>query len=95
MKCGEVLEQLSDCNCLKKNPPVVAVECLTLLHILEVLVSNLDPETSRTLTDSNKLESVQRKFANLYYYRFLQFDILRIYDLIFNCLYSRTLNSRR
>jgi hypothetical protein len=44
---------------------------------------------------SNKLESIQRKFANLCHYRFLQFVIPRKYDLILNCLNFRTLHSRR
>jgi hypothetical protein len=47
------------------------------------------------LTDSNKLESIQRKFANLFHYQFLQFVIPRNYDFILNCLNFRTLYSRR
>jgi hypothetical protein len=48
-----------------------------------------------TLTDSNKLESMQGKFASLCHYRFPQFVIPRNYDLILNCLNFRTLYSRR
>jgi hypothetical protein len=48
-----------------------------------------------TLTDSNKIENIQRKFANLCYYRFFQFGLLRNYDLILNHLNFRTLYSRR
>jgi hypothetical protein len=43
----------------------------------------------------NKLESIKRKFADLYSYRLSQFDILRNKDLILDCLNFRTLYSRR
>jgi hypothetical protein len=48
-----------------------------------------------TLTDSNKIENMQRKFASLGYYRFFQFCMLRNYDLIPSHLNFRTLYSRR
>jgi hypothetical protein len=48
-----------------------------------------------TLTDSKKLESIQRKFANLCHYRFPQLVSPRNYDLILNCINFRTLYSRR
>jgi hypothetical protein len=50
-----------------------------------------------TLGDSNKLENIQRKFANLYYNRFIQANSLCNYELIlhhsrFKKLYSRRQN---
>jgi hypothetical protein len=48
-----------------------------------------------SLTDSNKIENIQRKFANLCYYLFFQADFLRNYNSILNCLNFRTLHSRR
>jgi hypothetical protein len=49
-----------------------------------------------TLTDSNKIENKQRKFANLCCYRFFfQFGMLRNYDLILSHLNFRMLYSRR
>jgi hypothetical protein len=39
-----------------------------------------------TTTDSNKLESIQKKFAHLCYRRFYQFDFPRNYDVILECL---------
>jgi hypothetical protein len=48
-----------------------------------------------SMTDSNKIEHIQRKFANLCYYRFFQADILRSYNSILNSLNFRTLHSRR
>jgi hypothetical protein len=47
-----------------------------------------------TVTDSNKIENLQRKFASLCYLSF-QFDILTNYGLILNCLNFRTLYSGR
>jgi hypothetical protein len=48
-----------------------------------------------SLTDSNKIENIQRKFANLCYYLLLQADFLRNYKSILNYLNFRTLYSRR
>jgi hypothetical protein len=48
-----------------------------------------------TITDSNKLESTQKKFAHLCYQRFCQFDFPRNYDAILERLGLRTLHSRR
>jgi hypothetical protein len=45
--------------------------------------------------DSNKIENIQRKFANFCYYRFLQADFLRNYNSVLNSLNFRTLHSRR
>jgi hypothetical protein len=39
-----------------------------------------------TSTDSNQIENIQRKFANMCYYRFFQFGIKRDYDLILSHL---------
>jgi hypothetical protein len=47
-----------------------------------------------SLTDSNKTENIQRKFANLCYYHFFQADILCNYNLILNSLNFRTFHSR-
>jgi hypothetical protein len=47
-----------------------------------------------TSTDSNKIENIQIKLANLCYYHFFQFDTLCNYDLILSHLNSRTLYSR-
>jgi hypothetical protein len=46
------------------------------------------------LTDSNKLENIQRKFANLLL-SFLSGSFLRNYNFILNSLNFRTLHSRR
>jgi hypothetical protein len=48
-----------------------------------------------SLTDSNKLANMQRKFAVLCYYLFFQADILLNYNLILNYLNFRTLYSIR
>jgi hypothetical protein len=48
-----------------------------------------------TLADSNKLENIQRKFANLCYNRFIQSNGLRNYELMLNYLYLKTLYCRR
>jgi hypothetical protein len=48
-----------------------------------------------SLTDCNKIEHIQRTFANLCYYRFFQADFLRNYISILNYLNFRTLHSRR
>jgi lipopolysaccharide biosynthesis glycosyltransferase len=37
---------------------------------------------SLSLTDSNKIENIQRQFSNICYYRFFQADILRNYNSI-------------
>jgi hypothetical protein len=46
-------------------------------------------------TDSNKLESIQKKFTHLCYRPFYQFDFPRNYDVILERLSLRTLHSRR
>jgi hypothetical protein len=46
-------------------------------------------------THSNKLESIQKKFAHLCYRRFYQFDFRRNYDVILERLGLITLHSRR
>jgi hypothetical protein len=48
-----------------------------------------------SLTDSNKVENIQRKYANLCYCRFFQADILRNCNSIYIFLNFRTLHSRR
>jgi hypothetical protein len=48
-----------------------------------------------TITDSNKLGSIQKKFAHLCYRLFYQFDFPRNYDVILERLGLRTLHSRR
>jgi hypothetical protein len=48
-----------------------------------------------TLTDSNKTEYIKIKFANLCYYHFFQFGLLRNYDSILSDLNFRKLYSRR
>jgi hypothetical protein len=48
-----------------------------------------------TLADSNKLENIQRKFANLCYNRFIQSNCSRNYELMLNYLHLKTLYSRR
>jgi hypothetical protein len=48
-----------------------------------------------SLTDSNKIENIQRKFANLCYCRFFQADFLRNYNSILTSLNFRALHSRR
>jgi hypothetical protein len=48
-----------------------------------------------SLADSNKIENIQRKFANLCYCRFFQADFLRNYNSILTSLNFRTLHSRR
>jgi hypothetical protein len=48
-----------------------------------------------TITDSNKNESIQNKFAHLFYPRFYQFDSPRHYDVILERLVLRTLHSRQ
>jgi hypothetical protein len=66
-----------------------SLDCLVVLYnylirskleYASVVWSNL------TLTDSNKIENIQRKFANLCYYHFFQADILRNYNSILNPL---------
>jgi hypothetical protein len=47
-----------------------------------------------TLTNSNKLENILRKFVNLCYNRFIQSNYLRNYELILNYLHLKTLYSR-
>jgi hypothetical protein len=47
-----------------------------------------------TITDPNKLECIQNKFAHLCYRRFYQFDFPRNYDVILERLGLRTLYSR-
>jgi hypothetical protein len=48
-----------------------------------------------TITDSNKLESIQNKFSHLCYRRFYQFNFTRNYEVILERLGLRTLNSRQ
>jgi hypothetical protein len=64
-----------------------SLDCLVVLHNAEIR-SKLDYAfvtcNNLTITDSNKIENIQRKFANLCYYHLFQFDILCSYDLILN-----------
>jgi hypothetical protein len=46
---------------------------------------------SLTVSDSNKPENVQNKFADLYFSLCYQFDFLLNYDLILQCLEFRAL----
>jgi hypothetical protein len=48
-----------------------------------------------TLADSNKIYNIQIKFANLCYYRYFQFGMLRNHDLILSHLNFSMLYSRR
>jgi hypothetical protein len=48
-----------------------------------------------SITDSNKIENMQRKFPNLCYCHFFHSDILHNYYLILNSLNIRILHSRR
>jgi hypothetical protein len=48
-----------------------------------------------TITDSSKLESIQKKFAHLCCRRLYQFDFPRNYDVILELLGLKTLHSRR
>jgi hypothetical protein len=48
-----------------------------------------------TLADPNKLENIQRKFANLCYNRFIQSNFSPNYELMLNYLHLKTRYSRR
>jgi hypothetical protein len=52
---------------------------MSKLQYASVIWNNL------TLTDSNKIENIQRKFTNLCCYCFSQFEIVRNYDSILSC----------
>jgi hypothetical protein len=67
-----------------------SLDCLRVLHTAFVR-SNLEyasaPWNNLTLSDSNKLGNMQRKFVNLCYNRFIQSNCLRNYELILNHLH--------
>jgi hypothetical protein len=48
-----------------------------------------------SLTDSNKTENIERKFANVCYYHFFLPDVLLNYNSTLNTSSFRTLHSRR
>jgi hypothetical protein len=75
-----------------------SLDCLVVLYN-SLIRSKLEYASvvgnNLSLTDSNKIENIQRKFANLCYYRFFQADILLNYNYILNSLTFRTLHSRQ
>jgi hypothetical protein len=75
-----------------------SLDCLKVLYTALVR-SNLEYASvawnNLTLADSNKLENIQRKFANLCYNRFIQSNCSLNYELMLNYLLLKTLYSRR
>jgi hypothetical protein len=75
-----------------------SLDCLVVLYN-SLIKSELEYASvvwnNLSLNDSNKIENIQRKFANLCYYRFFQADILRNYNSILIFINFRTLHSRR
>jgi hypothetical protein len=75
-----------------------SLNCLKVLYTALVR-SNLEYSSvawiNVTLADSNKLENLQRKLANLCYNRFIQPNFSHTYESILNYLHLKTLYSRR
>jgi hypothetical protein len=78
---------------------IIIIIIVVVVVVVASVRSNLENASvawnNLTLADSNKLENIQRKFANLCYNRFIQFNFSCNYELMLNYLHLKTFYSRR